>query len=70
MSTQTLSDKTLEKVSVITDIDKAKYLLDGSHLEPEHFDHLYDLSLGQLVSMLDDLQMVIGIKNAIRNAFR
>ena len=69
--TQTLlSDEALEKVSVIEDINKLKMFLDGSALEPEHFDHLYDLDIGRLVTMQDELSVVAGIKAVVKNFCR
>lgn len=59
-----LSDESLEKVSVIEDINKLKMFLDGSTLEPEHFDYLYDLDIGRLVTMQEEMAFIAQIKTA------
>lgn len=58
-STLTSEQLLAEKVSLITDIDKAIYFVDDTHIIVEQFDYLYDLSVHDLVYILDNyLQLV------------
>lgn len=64
-NTQTLSDATLEKVSVIEDINKLKVLMDGKAIEPDEFDILMDKEIGELVNIMDHMTNIIEFKNNV-----
>lgn len=64
-NTQTLSDATLEKVSVIEDINKLKVLMDGKAIEPDEFDILMDKEIGELVNIMDHMTHIIEFKNNV-----
>lgn len=64
-NTQTLSDETLEKVSVIEDINKLKVLMDGKAIEPDEFDILMDKEIGELVNIMDHMTNIIEFKNNV-----
>jgi hypothetical protein len=64
-NTQTLSDATLEKVSVIEDINKLKVLMDGKAIEPDEFDILMDKEIGELVNIMDHMTHLIEFKKNV-----
>jgi len=64
-NTQTLSDATLEKVSVIEDINKLKVLMDNKAIEPDEFDILMDKDIAELVYIMDQMTHIIEFKNNV-----
>ena len=64
-NTQTLDDATLEKVSVIEDINKLKVLLDSKPIEPEEFDALMDKEIGELVSIQDHMSHIVDFQHNV-----
>lgn len=52
----------LTKVSLITDIQKARRLFNGNDITPEEFDGLYDLSVEHLEEVLESFQLALSIK--------
>lgn len=55
---EALTDVKLEKISVITDIDKLRFLMDGKHIDAEDFDTLYDKEIGELVFIMDRMSQL------------
>jgi hypothetical protein len=65
-NTQTLSDATLEKVSVIEDINKLKVLMDNKAIEPDEFDILMDKEIGELVYICDHMTHIVEFKKNVQ----
>lgn len=60
-----LSDESMEKVIIITDIAKVGKALGMQPPSPEDFDRLYDLDIPTLVQALDNAQHMLRYKQTL-----